>query len=207
MRNLKLQIKQHLADRLGSYLFVVFLFTVGVFSGAISVNQLSFSQRQELLGFLQQFFSVGTGIPANTDTFLRTLLLNLQSAGVTWLMGLIMFGLPIIILLVFFRGFILGFSVGFLVNQMGLKGLLFATCSVIPHNLFSVPAGLAISAISISFVIQTLKPSKNLVRQKPAKRVWHYTGSVLLLSTLLVVASLVETYVTPALVHVVSRMF
>lgn len=207
MRNVKLQLKQHLADRLGSYLFVSVLFTVGVFSGAISVNQLSFSQRQELLGFLQQFFSAGAGIPASADAFLRTLVLNLQMAGAVWLMGIILFGLPIIVLLVFFRGFILGFSVGFLINQMGMKGLLFASCSVIPHNLISVPVGLAISAIAISFVMQTLKPPKSLTRQRPMRRIGYYTSTILALSILLIIASLVETYVTPAFVHLVSRVF
>lgn len=207
MRRLGLQVRAHVLERSGSYFFVLVLFAVGVASGAVAVQALSFSQKQELLGFLQQFFASGVSVTVGTGAFVSTLLANLQLLWLVWLMGLLVFGLPVIVILVFFRGFVLGFSVAFLMSEMAWKGVLFAFCSVIPHNLISLPVALAVAAMSVNHAISTIRPTQGTRRQSYWQKVTALTGATLVFSSLMLVASLVETYVTPAFVHVAARLF
>lgn len=207
MRRLGLQVRSHISERLGSYFFVLVLFAVGVTSGAVAVKALSFSQKQELLNFLQRFFSTGVSVPARTGAFISTLLINLQLLWLVWLMGLLVFGLPVIVVLVFFRGFVLGFSVAFLMSEMAWKGVLFAFCSVIPHNLISLPVALAVAAMSVHHAISTIRPVRNARRQSYWQKVIALTGATVVFSSLMLVASLVETYITPAFVHMAARLF
>lgn len=207
MRRWNSQIHQHLADRLGSYFFVVVLFVVGVVFGAVAVRALTFSQKQELLSFLQQFFSTGVAAPQGSAAFLRTLLTNLQTLGLAWVMGLLVFGLPVIILLVFFQGFVLGFSVGFLVHQMAYKGLLFAFCSVLPHNLLLVPANLFVAATALHFILLTLKPQRYSRTVSYWQRFLQYSRHGLLAVVVVFAASIIETWFSPLLLRLIARFF
>lgn len=207
MRKLGSRVQTHIAERIGSYFFVIVLFVVGVASGAVAVKALSFSQKQELLTFLQQFFSTSVGSVVNSGALLDTLLVNLQLVWLVWLMGLLIFGLPVIVVLVFFRGFVLGFSVAFLISEMAWKGLLFAFCSVIPHNLISVPVALALAAVTIHHTISTIRPAPTSRREGYWPKVVALTAVTAACSGLIAVASLVETFVTPAFVHLAARLF
>jgi stage II sporulation protein M len=156
---------------------------------------------------LQHFFSTDVGTNIGTGAFVNTLLANLQLLWLVWLMGILIFGLPIIIILVFFRGFVLGFSVAFLISEMAWKGVLFAFCSVIPHNLISTPVSLAIAAICIHHAISTIRPAQNSRRQTYWQKTVALTSITVVFSGLMIVASLVETYITPAFVHLAARLF
>jgi stage II sporulation protein M len=207
MRKLGLQMKSHIEERFASYFFVIVLFVVGVSSGAVAVKALSFGQKQDLLSFLQQFFSSGVGLNAGASAFLDTLLINLQLLWLVWLMGILVFGLPMIVVLVFFRGFVLGFSVAFLIAEMAWKGVLFAFCSVIPHNLISVPVALALAGMAVHHAVSTIRPAPNVRRSSYWQKIVSMTAATVAFSGLIAVASLVETYVTPAFVHMVARFF
>lgn len=207
MHKLGQRVREHVMERASSNFFVLVLFAVGVGFGAVAVRALSFSQKQDLLSFLQQIFSAGVGLSAAGASFVSTLLVNLQLLWLVWLMGLLVFGLPIIVLLVFFRGFILGFSVAFLLSEMAWKGALLAFCSVVPHNLISVPVALVAAGMSIHHAISTIRPAPGNRRQTYWQRVLALTGATLACSVLVIVASLVETYITPALVQLAARLF
>ncbi len=207
MHKLGQSIREHVIERASSNFFVLVLFAVGVGFGAVAVRALSFSQKQDLLSFLQQIFSAGVGVSTAGASFVSTLLVNLQLLWLVWLMGLLVFGLPIIVLLVFFRGFILGFSVAFLLSEMAWKGVLLAFCSVVPHNLISVPVALVAAGMSIHHAISTIKPAPVNRRQTYWQKVLTLTGATVICSALVTIASLVETYITPALVQLAARLF
>jgi len=200
------RLRQHLEEHFVSYFFVLVLFAVGVIFGAIAVKALTFSQKQDLLAFLQQFFASSMVVPNGSAVFLQTLTANLQLAGLIWLMGLVVFGLPLVIILVFLQGFVLGFSVGFLVHEMGAKGFLLAACSVLPHNLLLVPAILVISAMSIYFTFQTLRPSLRPRRTTFRQRFTQYSGNCILMGIVIFVASVIETWFSPLLVKLIARL-
>ncbi|HHW98566.1 MAG TPA: stage II sporulation protein M [Firmicutes bacterium] len=202
----RIKLRQHLEEHFISYFFVLVLFAVGVVFGAVAVKALTFSQKQELLAFLQQFFSSGIVVPSGSAVFIQTLTANMQLAALIWLMGIIVFGLPLVIILVFFQGFVLGFSVGFLVHQMGAKGFLLASCSVLPHNLLLVPAFLVISAMSIYFTFQTLRPATRPRRITFRQRFTQYSGNCLLMGMVIFLASVIETWFSPLLVKLIARL-
>lgn len=203
----RVRLRQHLEEHFVSYFFVLILFAVGVIFGAIAVKALTFSQKQELLAFMQQFFSSGIAVPSGPTVFVQTLSANFQLAAVVWLLGVLVFGLPLVIIIVFFQGFVLGFSVGFLVHQMGAKGFLLAACSILPHNLLLVPAVLVMSAMSIYFTFQTLRPALRPRRTTYRQHFTQYSGNFLLVGLVVFAASVVETWFSPLLVKLIARIF
>src|SRR5699024_541259 len=58
---------------------------------------------------------------------------------------------------------VVGFSVGFIVNQLGTKGLVLATVSIAPQNIITIPVYLFAGALSVHFSLLLMRQllSKN----------------------------------------------
>jgi stage II sporulation protein M len=141
------------------FLFIVVLFLMGVIFGAIVVNSMSITQKEDLFYYLSQFFgqvSDGT-VTDDNDLFLQSFLHNSKFIGLMWILGISIIGLPIILILLFLKGMVVGFTVGFLVSQMGWKGFLLAFASILPQNLIIIPVFILMAAFSVIFSMRMIK--------------------------------------------------
>ncbi|MGG5253720.1 stage II sporulation protein M [Neobacillus sp. SM06] len=184
------------------FLFVVVLFLMGVIFGAIVVNSMSITQKQDLFYYLSQFFGqVSDGnIQESTDLFIQSLLHNSKFIGLMWVLGISIIGLPIILILLFLKGMVVGFTVGFLVSQMSWKGFLLAGVSILPQNLIIIPIFIIMAVMSISFSIKMIKKQFMKKFAQPILPLFKQyivalTAAVLLLSA----AAAVEAYLSPGL--------
>lgn len=152
-------VTNHLQEYSSIYIFHTVLFLMGVIFGAIVVNSLSSSQQDDLFYFLNEFFvqaQQGDLVSAN-DVFLHTLSYNSKYIGLMWILGISMIGLPIILVLLFLKGMVIGFTIGFLVQQMSWKGLLLSLGSVLPQNLIIIPVFITVAVLSVTFSLQMIK--------------------------------------------------
>lgn len=201
----------HLKENLSLYLFIIVLFTMGVSFGAVIVNSLSLTQKQELSGYLGQFFQVmNEGVESNARmAFQHALGDHLKYIGFMWILGLSIIGLPVILVMVFLKGLVIGFTVGFLVNQWSWNGMILAGLSVLPQNLIAIPAIIIVGTAGISFSLRLIR-SRFLRRGEP---IYHhflrYSLLIVFMGALLTVCSMFEAYVSPQLmkqivVHVMN---
>jgi len=116
-------------------------------------------------------------------------------------------GLPLVLVILFTKGFALGFTVGFLVYELGWKGLIFGMASVLPPNLFLVPALLLICVAAVSFSLAVIRSRFFTLRQSLYPQVLGYSLWALLTAALGIVASLLEVYISPGFMNLVSRLF
>jgi stage II sporulation protein M len=175
---------------------------MGVIFGAIVVNSLNLEQKQDLYFYLNRFFGqVAAGeFVTSHEMFQQSLVHNLKYLGFIWILGISIIGLPIILVLLFLKGMMIGFTVGFLVNQMQLQGFLLSFVSVLPQNVFLIPAFIILSTVSISF-------SLKVIRQQFVKRVHEPISSAFLRYSLsgvwmiffVLAASGFEAYMSPHL--------
>lgn len=203
-QRIKKIVFRHVKEYLSLYTFVTGLFLMGIIFGAIVVNSLSYGSKSDLLHYLQQFFGeLSRGQIADPGRLFKESLLNgLQYVGLIFLLGLSVIGLPIIFLLVFVKGMILGFTVGFLVSQLGLHGFLASMVSVFPQNLLIMPNYLFLAVISVAF---SLKIVRRLIVKNNRDPIFHqligygimFAGSVVVLAA----ASGYEAYISPALIR------
>ena len=103
------------------------IFIIGVSAGAFTVNGLSTLQRDELIQYLKGFIHIMDKQSVNSNELLMiSLQENTKIIVLLWLLGVTIIGIPFIFLLILVRGFILGFSSGFIIKAMGFKGMLLA---------------------------------------------------------------------------------
>lgn len=203
------RVISHTKNNASIYLFVFVLLFMGVIFGAIIVNSLHNELKQDLLFYLKQFFSQvqKDNIGEPSTIFRESYFTQLMYIGIIWLLGISIIGLPIILILLFLKGVVVGFTVGFLVDQMGVKGFFLAIVSVLPQNLIVMPIYIFISTISIGFSIQLIKQlfiKKNTESILPD--LVRYTFTFIVLGGILLLSSSIEGYLSPYLMKMIINL-
>ncbi|WAA13823.1 stage II sporulation protein M [Fervidibacillus halotolerans] len=197
-------IHKHIQTHSSMYIFHTVLFIMGVVFGAILVNSLSVTQKDDLFYILNEFFNQlkqkETIQPK--DVFWHSIGYNSKYIGLMWILGISMIGLPLILILIFLKGVVIGFTVGFFVQQMGLKGVFLAIISILPQNFIIIPVFLSMAVVSVHFSVQMIK--KLFIRStfQPFTPVFIEYGLFFGIAILLLcVAAIIEAYITPIMMR------
>jgi stage II sporulation protein M len=205
-RRFKVHATRYVQEHAKLYIFTIVLLFVGIIFGAIVVNALAEDQKIELYNQLHGFITAVNDNQLANSTIVTwdSIAKNLKMVGLIWILGLSIIGLRLIVVLIFFKGFMIGFTVVFLVEQFAGKGLLFAILAVFPQNLIAVPALIVAGVAGIAFSLM-------LVRSRFSQRnlpVYHsfltYSCLILGVAVVLTISSFVEGYISPILMKLVT---
>lgn len=190
----------------------VAVFVMGLAFGAAATKYLNESQRGEIEGSLAQFVAgakendLGDPGPVIRGAVYEN---SVKTVGLFWLLGLSVVGAPLVLVLLFSKGFALGFSIGFLVESFSGKGLLLAIASILPHNLIMVPALLvgAIASLSAAFrlALRRFRDRTDDERRSAGQELLAFTTLCAIAAVVLAVGAIVQGYLTPLLIAVVAR--
>ncbi|MGE5557579.1 MAG: stage II sporulation protein M [Bacillota bacterium] len=205
IQRLKEEIRYFFKKNCVFFFIILVVFLMGVFFGALSLKTLNAMQKKELVLYLESFFQgfkqkAVSGLPLVRLSLFN----NLKTIGLIWLFGLTVIGVPLILLLIFTRGFIFGFTVGFLVEEYTFKGFIFSLLAIVPHNLVIFPVLFLVSIMSIDLAGILLRQRSG---QRPARLGNVFAGNVAGLAAagiVLIGASFLEAYVSPFFISLLS---
>lgn len=188
-----------------AYLVVLVLFALGIAAGALSVQRIQAEQAQELSIYLDQFMMQAGVIEVDTVKALREVLYtDIVVILAVYLLGLTVIGIPVIMGIIFTRGFVLGYTVCFLASEKSMQGIILACAAVLPQNILLVPALLMAGVASLSFAVLLARRFNN-----SKIIVWPsfvgYSGLIIMVLVFSAAAGLVEVYFTPYLVKLAAN--
>ena len=143
------KLGEHIRQYWVIYLTLSSVYLAGVVFGAVGVGALGVSETSQLGKFLDTLLK---SQPKSIDPiFLGQLARDMfiMMAGI-WILGLTIIGAPLIFLIVFTRGFILGFTVSFIIGVKGALGLGLILTTVL------IPAFLAIPLLLLGAGLATI---------------------------------------------------
>jgi stage II sporulation protein M len=205
-QGIKDAVGEHIRDQFGVYILALVVFTASVAAGALSVRLLEEFQIREMNDYFFGFVGyLAEQQPINQGLILkRAALQNGLFLLILYVSGNFFFGFIPALCLLFYRGFSIGFAVGFLAEQNSLRGVLFAIGAILPQNLIYVPAAMVASVCAVIF-------SLLLFRRRFARRTFPYGAYFLQYSLIMLIAAaafalgaLVETVVTPVFMRAVA---
>jgi stage II sporulation protein M len=204
---LKQIIREHMRSNIKRYIFLLLTFTAGIVFGALTVNGLSNMQREEMYnyfnGFLQLF---GNQIIDNKELLRASIINNYRIVLLLWILGVSIIGIPFIFVVIGIRGFITGFCAGFVVNVLGINGLLFNTVTLLPVEMIIIPCIIAIGVNGVNF-------STNIIKSRSArhykggslkKNLMSYCAYTLFLGIFILAGVLFESYITPIFLRMIA---
>ncbi|WP_461204374.1 stage II sporulation protein M [Clostridium sp. DL1XJH146] len=201
MKSIKIDLNLRGKFEENTFLYIITLicFCTGIVLGIYSVKYMGVYEKTDLCNYILDFFNKlkDSNISSN-GIFLQTIKNNLIIIIIIWFLGLTIIGTPIILLLNLFKGFSFGFSIGFVLNQMGTKGIWLAVINIVPQNLIYLPCIVISSVLAMDFSIKLLnmnsyKSGKNCV----VSSVTSYTFNFLIITLIMFIGFFFEAYIAP----------
>lgn len=200
----------YLRAHIVAYFFLILLFIIGIVIGAMAVKTLPEEQKLELAAYLKIFLNGlhngQTPVLSQGELWRQVFLNSTRVVLAMWLLGFTIIGIPFVLFIIFVRGFVIGFTVGFLADEYAGKGILFALASVLPHNLLMIPALLVLGVAAISFSLLLLR-RRGRVPGNLLYYVASYSMLCLVMYLVALSAGLVEVYISPVFMRYVALLF
>ncbi|TRM12632.1 stage II sporulation protein M [Lentibacillus cibarius] len=210
MYNKRTLLVDHVKEHATIYIFMTILFLTGIIFGAIIVNSMNFIQKQDLFFYLERFFGdiVADEQAGNNAILKDSFFYHVKYLFILFVLGLSVIGLPVVWVLLFLKGMIVGFSVGFIVNQLGMKGLFLASISIAPQNILVIPVYIAAGSLSMIFSLTLLN---KLFSRKFSRPVLQPFGKYVMAFVSLIVVSLaaavLEAYIANEGMELIIKSF
>ncbi|NPV42426.1 MAG: stage II sporulation protein M [Firmicutes bacterium] len=188
----------YIKENLFLYFIAILILVVGIVSGSISVKALNVQQKDNLINYINLFFQKVDINALNSKLVLKySILNNLKLVSLIWVLGLTIIGIPFVMLILFIKGFILGFTVGFLIDELGFTGILFSTISLFPQNIIIIPSVVIIGVSALSFSLILLKNKRGTEKYSIIQQFTGYTILVSLMALIIILGCFIEAYISP----------
>ncbi len=187
-------------------LLVMAAFLLGTLLGALAVNVLPVAETARLAGRIRELVTVAGGpeLPVGA-VFLAAVATNLKVLGLIYILSLSVAGMPLVLLAVLFRGFVLGFALAIILTLLPSAGVGLALVAVVLPNLLLVPAWLATGSGGVAFSWHLLSRPAWRGRERLWESFGAYSAVVLLAGAAVLAGSGTQAVVTPwlmkSLVH------
>ena len=195
----------YIRKRLPVFTFIVVVFILGISFGAIAVKTVDYSSKQNLFNYFNDFMQGYNEIEYDRGSLVsESIKFNLFNIIMIWAFGISVIMMPLITLLIFFKGFVLGFTVGFLVSEYSLKGIVLAISAVFFQNVLIIPAYIMAAVMAVSLSIRIIKYYRNRAKLS-FEDFLAYTLEMTMLALITLGGALLETYISPLLLKLVLR--
>ena len=115
-----------------------------------------------------------------------------------------MVGIPIILIIDILKGFTIGFTISFVVNGMGIKGIWFSLLGVVPQNVIYIPCMMFASVLAMEFSLMILKDKTS---KHWTSNIWFrvtsYSFSFILVISIMFIGFFMEVYLTPNMIKMI----
>lgn len=199
-------MNSYVEERLPIFVFVLVIFVLGIAFGAIAVKTVEYGMRESIFNYFNNFIKGFNDLNYNSGQLVgESIKFNLLNMLIISFFGITVILMPLITVLIFFKGFVLGFTVGFLVSEYGYGGILIALATVFPQNLLIIPGFLMISVTAIYISFRIFKYLRKVERLIPEDFL-NYFFEMGIFGVALLGGAVLETYISPLLFRIIVKI-
>lgn len=179
-----------------TYIIVSIIFIIGIFLGVIFINNLDNNVQNEVNLYINDYINLlKNNYEIDNIKFLqKSIINNCIFVLFIWFMGSTLIGIPIIFLMLIYKGFSLSYTISSIILTLGIgKGSIFCILSMLLQNIIIIPA-------TICLGVSGIKIYKSVIKNKTKENIKleiirHSLISICLLG-ILIISSFVETYIS-----------
>ena len=151
MKEMYNNYKQELSNKNNLVILVAIIMIMGLIFGSIYITILSNDQKVSIMKQVNSYYlSMKTiDFEGKIEIFKNNLYSNLIYTSIIWLLGISIIGIPIIFIMVFFKSFIISFSISSIFAKYKINGILKALIYIFPSNLLLLIFVIFLSTYSI----------------------------------------------------------
>ena len=149
---IKNTIGQYVSNNLKEYILVLIIFLIGIFIGVMFINNCSEEQETSIISYIDEFIEKFKSMENLDKSNLLgdSIKSNIGLAVIIWLAGTTIIGMPVVLGIILFKGFCLGYTISSVSLAIGTgKSLLFCFMGLALQNMLFIPAVLTMGVSSI----------------------------------------------------------
>ncbi len=158
------KLKQYFYINKKDIIFFGIIFIIALISGSVFSIVLNGNDKLLVTNHLSEFFSNLNKLNSFNE-FKDSIIFNYCCIMLIWFLGFSIIGIPLMLFFYFIKSFIIGFSIGSIILNYKLKGILLSFFYIIPHTLINMLMYLLIIIYAINIskkLIYCIMYKKNL---------------------------------------------
>lgn len=205
--NFKEIMLNYILDNSRKYILVTLIFVIGIFAGVIIVNNSSQDTNSQIASYITEFIDdfKNTENINSSDLIILSIKRNVVLALFLWFAGTTVIGIPVVFLLILYRGLSLGYTISAFACALGTgKGVLFSIIALCLQNVLFIPAILTIGVSSIKLYKSILKDRR---RENIKVEVLKHTIISSIMLGVLILSSFIENGMSFKILQKVIKYF
>ena len=204
--SIKETVRYHLRSNLFKYVFLSVVFILGIISGTYVVMKYSLNEVKDVTVFLDDFIKIFSQGTVDSQAIFKTSILNMTKEFLmVWLLGFTVIGVLGIVLLVFRRGFLIGFVSAFFIKVYTAKGICISLALFSAQAILYIPVLFVLSIFAFEFSMLLLHMVTGKMKYKTDIKKFILFYTCVMIGAILIgcVHALGETYIVPYLLKIV----
>lgn len=199
MKEMYNRYRKEISKKNNFLVLILGIFILGLIFGSIYITILGKSEKTLIINSVGNYFNEikSVNFDNGINVFKNSLISNLLYNISMWLLGLSAIGLPVIIIMVFFKSFVLSFSVSSIIAKYGFKGILGALLYIFPSPLITGIFSIILGTYSIIISVKLIRSAftKQTINFKSFMGKYFF---ILLISILVsVLCALIDAFASP----------
>ena len=193
-------ISNHIYENLKSYIIVTIILLIGIVLGVIYINNINQDLANEIKEYINNFVNTlkDNYTIDKVELMKNTIISNSILVVTMWFIGSTVIGIPIVLGIIAYRGFCIGYTISAALITLGSPGgIIFSISSMLLQNLLFIPAILALGVSGIKLYKSIMKDKR---RENIKIEIIRHTLFSIFMLMILLVASVIETYLSTELI-------
>lgn len=191
-------------------IFVLSIIIIGVTLGAIFSNIIDINNQNLVIEKINSFINnINNGSINSLLIFKNALGINLLYTILIWLLGMSLIGIIIVFIILFFKSFVLGFTLSSFIITYKYKGIILSILHLLFGELLNIIALLLLTIYSINFTIKLLKQifKTNINNNELKHFLKHYFIILIIVLIINITSSLTEAFILPSLIKLIIGLY
>lgn len=209
MRKKKIQffraVKEDIINNTKSYFIIIIIFIVGIFLGVLFINNAS--DKTEIEKYINTYIDETKSL-SNRNYFSELQIdvkNNILLVILLWFAGTTIIGIPIVLGIILFRGFCLGYTIASCVYVLGkFKAIIFIFITILLQNIIFIPSIMILGVSSIKLYKSIIKDRRK--ENIKISIIKHSLISIIILVAL-VISSVIKIEISYRLISSLIKYF
>ena len=198
---IKKVLENYIITNKKEYILVGLLFLIGIFIGVMIINNSSTTQIGEISQYIEDFIGKFKDIQDldKVELIANSIKDDIFLALIIWIAGTTVIGIPIVLMVITFRGICLGYTISAITYTLGTgKGILFCIISLCLQNILFIPAVLTLGVSSIKLYKSIIKDRR---KENIKIEIIRHTAISAIMTGVLIVATIVENMISVSILQ------
>lgn len=188
-------------------LFSLILVILGIITGSLFIVILNSTDKNLVIEYITAFIdNIKNSSIDNLDLLKNALISNYIVIFILLIVGFTSFLFPINVLILFYKSFIIGFSLSSFILTYSIKGTLLSIFYILPHLIINILIFCLLTAFTLKISISMIKC---VIKRKDVNMRQYFNKylSIIIMSIIIItLTSLYEGYVTPYLLKLIVNL-